>query len=160
MKPLHLALSEHCQKPSKGFTLLEILIAMTIFFAAATSGLLAYQNAMSSSQKAEQVIRLLTYLESVQQQITLQLQQQNTQLFPQQGEGVFLDVNYSWQATLLQSGAPPADYDAETGEVLSYKPRFSLVHIELLLQSGSTQRVFHYQELLWLPVAELQQASP
>lgn len=143
-----------------GFTLLEILIAMTIFFAAATSGLLAYQNAMASGHKAELVTKLLTYVGSVQQQVLEQLQQLPQHNFPQQGDGVFLDISYNWQATLVQSGAPPEDYDAETGTVLYYKPRFSLVNIELVLQSDGTQRVFHYQELLWLPVAELQQASP
>lgn len=147
-------------KLQHGFTLLEILIAMTIFFAAATSGLLAYQNAMASGHKAEQVTKLLTYVESVQQHVFEKLQQQLVHNFPQQGEGVFLDISYNWQASLVQSGAPPEDYDAETGTVLYYKPRFSLVNIELVLQSDGTQRVFHYQELLWLPVAELQQASP
>lgn len=146
-------------RQQSGFTLLEILIAMTIFFAAATSGLLAYQNSMASSQKAEQVIKLLAYVESVQQQVFDQLQQ-SQHSFPQQGDGNFLDITYNWKASLVQTGAPPEDYDAETGAAVLYKPRFSLVDIELMLQSDSTQRVFFYQELLWLPVAEVQQASP
>jgi type II secretory pathway pseudopilin PulG len=159
MNRIHKAAAVESFKRQFAFTLLEILIAMTIFFAAATSGLLAYQNAMSSSLKAEQVVKLLTYVESVQQQVFEQLQS-SPQTFPQQGEGRFMDIQYSWKASLAKKGPPPDDYDAETGVVIYYKPRFSLVDIELVLQSDSTERDFHYQELLWLPVAERQQASP
>lgn len=159
MNKLHKAAAVESIKRQFAFTLLEILIAMTIFFAAATSGLLAYQNAMASSLKAEQVVKLLTYVESVQQQVFDQLQL-SPQTFPQQGEGTFIDVKYNWKASLVKNGAPPEDYDAETGVVVYYKPRYSLVDIELVLQSDSTQRVFYYQELLWLPVAERQLASP
>uniref|UniRef100_A0A486XW23 Prepilin-type N-terminal cleavage/methylation domain-containing protein n=1 Tax=Rheinheimera sp. BAL341 TaxID=1708203 RepID=A0A486XW23_9GAMM len=146
---------KHVSGKLAGFTLLEILIAMTILFAAITSGLYAFQNALDATKKSSDILKLLSPVAILQRDI-------KEQLFANKytGKGRFDDIAYSWEATLSQAVAPAQQIDADSGVLMVYHPRFSLFNVSLTLEYQGNQRNLNYQELTWLPLAQGTQVLP
>lgn len=132
----------------KGFTLIEILVAMTILFLVVTTGFMAFQTALSASQRAIQLQYLLTALPYVQQELKFTLLD-SPELT--NGTGMQLGVSYFWenQPGALK-GAPDDPYALSIGEPPN-KLRFRLHTIKVTLSYEQQQREFTYQELTWLP---------
>lgn len=131
---------------TSGFTLLEILVAMTILFATIVTGMLTYQNNMSNSVKAAEVMHILSQVDAVRSNIRFTLHHEaltsGSDLFSQ-------DVEVSWQAE-EQAYVPPAPTMDESGSGFNqYGPRYHLYAITLTMTYGSSQRVFNYEELIW-----------
>ncbi|MEE2001515.1 type II secretion system protein [Alkalimonas sp. MEB108] len=130
-----------------GFTLIEILVAMTILFSVVTSGFIAYQTALNASDRANQTTVLLTALPFIQQQIRSDLLQQPTQ---SQGEGSMLQVGYRFRNQAGELTAAPEFADELEMGAEPNRPRFRLHHIELELSYQQQVRTFSYQELTWI----------
>lgn len=139
--------ASHGFKINQGFTLVEILIAMTILFATIVSGLMAYQNALSGSERAGQAMVLLAQVTPVQQHIRQQLMAEPLQM---SGRGNFGEISFEWHAELDSFKSPPDRFDADTGDFVEEPPRFRLQTVTLTLYNQQRQRSFHYQELTWL----------
>lgn len=131
----------------QGFTLIEVLIAMTILFALVTTGLVAFQNAQNNSQRATRVIKLLNQVEYIKHSIKAELLQNP---MATAGTGSFAGVSYQWQAETTALLAAPPTIDPDSGVDTVPEPRFRLAQISLTLSLGSTERQFYYQELTWL----------
>lgn len=137
-----------------GFTLLEILIAMTILFSVAAASLSAYQNISFSIYRSTDTIDKLTWLTPIMQNIyaTLKRNEQG-QL---NGEDVVNDVNYQWEAVLFEQSPPPSRLEADSGTLIEYAPRYRLYQVSISVshtQNSAKPRSYNYMELVWSPVA-------
>lgn len=135
----------------QGFSLIEVLMAMTILFAAVTTGLVAFQNSQQSSAKAAEVTHILTQVETLQSAIRFQLQQPvaaNAERVTA-GELQMNGVQVQWQATAINDLPPPARISGEDINPNPYQPRYELFEVLLQLQFDSSQREFVYEELVW-----------
>lgn len=133
------------QRQNNGFTLIEVLIAMTILTASVVTAMLAFQNNMRNSAKAAEVTHLLTQVEVFRSAIAFDLQhtdRRSQELFSQ-------GVRATWKAEQV-AYEPPAKYfsDAEL-EFRTYGPRYRLYEVTLNLEFGSSRRTFTYEELAW-----------
>lgn len=138
---------------SQGFTLVEILIAMTILFATVTTGMVAWNNSLQSAERARKIVILLSRADYFQSHILHRLQN-NPDPF-NMGNGVFLETNFQWQAQQIEMLPPPPRYDHDYGMELEYQPRYRLYAVTLELEYQGITRVFNYQELTWSPFAEM-----
>lgn len=135
----------------RAFTLIEVLIAMTILFALVTSGLVAFHNAQSNNAKATQVVRLLGQVDTIRSTVRAELL---AAPLATTGAGHQGQISYQWQADTIALQAAPPTMDPESGIELVPAPRFRLVNIKLNLSSGDASREFEYQELVWLTDAQ------
>ncbi|CAM5225680.1 type II secretion system protein [Alishewanella longhuensis] len=136
-------------KAARGFTLIEILVAMTILFLVVTTGFMAFQSALAAAQRSAQLNYLLTAVPYIQQQIKMQLQANPQQ---QGGEGMQLNVAYSWQSEAGPLTSAPNDPVLIQFGHTEHKPRFQLHQVSITLTYHQQQRQFSYQELTWLPL--------
>ena len=92
------------QVRARGFTLIEILVAMTILFATVVTGVLAFQNNMQNSVKAAEVMHVLSQVDAARSSIRFTLQHgdetSGTDLYTQ-------DVKIDWRAEQV-AYLPPA----------------------------------------------------
>ncbi|MDN7126981.1 prepilin-type N-terminal cleavage/methylation domain-containing protein [Pseudidiomarina sp. 1ASP75-14] len=134
------------RRATSGFTLIEILVAMTILFATVVTGVMAFQNNMQNSVKAAEVTHILTQLDTVRSNIKFNLQHDGqtsgSELFSQ-------DVEIAWQAEQIAYLPPAPFYDDGLGAYNQYGQRYRLYAITLNMNYGSTQRTFNYEELVW-----------
>ncbi|MGQ4276505.1 type IV pilus modification PilV family protein [Pseudidiomarina sp. E22-M8] len=134
------------QRASRGFTLIEILVAMTILFATVVTGVMAFQNNMQNSVKAAEVMHILTQLDTVRSNVKFNLQHDGetsgNDLYSQ-------DVQINWQAEQVAYLPPAPFYDDGAGGYSQYGPRYRLYAVTLTMDYGSTQRTFNYEELVW-----------
>lgn len=134
------------RRATSGFTLIEILVAMTILFATVVTGVMAFQNNMQNSVKAAEVMHLLSQVDAVRSNIRFNLQHE------QQVSGRDLysqDVRIDWQAEEVAYLPPAPFFDEDTGNLSQYAPRFHLYAVTLTMNYGTTTRVFNYEELVW-----------
>lgn len=131
---------------SKGFTLIEILVAMTILFATVVTGVIAFQNNMQNSAKAAEVLHVLSQVEAARSSIRFSLQHEQVT----SGQELYTqDVKITWQADEV-AYLPPAPYFDENADGYSqHGPRYHLYAITLTMNYGTTTRVFNYEELVW-----------
>lgn len=144
------------QRASSGFTLIEILVAMTILFATIVTGVMAFQNNMQNSVKAAEVMHVLSQVDAVRSNIRFSLQHE------QQTSGQDLytqDVKVDWQAEEVAYLPPAPFFDENAGGFRQYAPRFHLYAIRVTMNYGTTTRIFNYEELVWDETMR-QQASP
>lgn len=136
---------------AQGFSLIEVLMAMTILFAAVTTGLVAFQNSQTSSAKAAEVTHILTQIETLQSAIRFKLQQSaaSSDEPGTSGELRINGVQVTWQAMLINELPPPARVSGEDINLSRYEPRYALYEIAVQLRYDSSQREFFYEELVW-----------
>jgi type II secretory pathway pseudopilin PulG len=134
------------RRATKGFTLIEILVAMTILFATIVTGVIAFQNNMQNSVKAAEVMHVLSQVDAARSSIRFALQHE------QQTSGQDLytqDVEIDWQAQEVAYLPPAPFFSEDSGGFTQYAPRFHLYAITLTMNYGTTTRVFNYEELVW-----------
>ncbi|WP_411369087.1 type II secretion system protein [Pseudidiomarina salilacus] len=143
------------REQTSGFTLIEILVAMTILFAAVITGMMAFQNNMQNSVKAAEVMHVLSQVDAARSNIRFALQHdQQTR-----GQDLYTqDVKIDWQAQEVAYVPPAPFFDEDNGGFNQFAPRFHLYAITLTMQYGTTTRVFDYEELVW--DENMRQASP
>ena len=137
-------------KRQRGFTLLEVLIAATILFAAVAMASETYRSAMLSSGRAEAVVRMLTPLPLITSSIRNQLRANPEESL--EGGAELIGVLYRWSATTARYGAPARRFDPDFGDFKNYPARFRLYDIRLELRFRGQERVFVYQEVAWEPM--------
>ena len=81
---------------ARGFTLIEVLIAATILFAALTVISESYRTSMQSARRAETVVRMLTPLPMIVSNIQAALRADPLERAA--GEGEMLGVRYQFKA--------------------------------------------------------------
>ncbi|MCH8502471.1 MAG: prepilin-type N-terminal cleavage/methylation domain-containing protein [Aliidiomarina sp.] len=135
----------------RGFTLIEILIAMTILFAAVATSMLAFQNSMHSTERAARAVTLLTPVDDIIAHIRGELQEQvlHNAADELSGDGRVLAVDYQWRATVDARRYPSEATATLESERVNAQREFILYRIELTLTQDRAQRDFEYLELVW-----------
>jgi len=133
-----------------GFTLLEVLIAGAIFFAAIAVVAQAYLTVLNSNARANAVAELMGPAILLREVIKTEIGGRADDEIS--GSGRFEKIEYRYTANLRAATAPPPAFDEETSLVREYEPRFRLYDVTLTLSIGRHQQTLIYQELSWLPL--------
>jgi type II secretory pathway pseudopilin PulG len=136
-------------KPSRGFTLIEVLIAATITFTVIAVASASYSTSLQASRRAEAVVNLLAPLPLITTNIRNALRDAPRERLS--GRAEMLGVRYQYDAHTIRYGAPPRRFDPDATEFRDYKPRFRLYEVQLALETAGAKRNFVYQELAWEP---------
>ena len=133
-----------------GFTLVEALIAATIFFA--TIGVVseAYRASMAASRKAELTARLLTPLPIIVSHIANRLKDERADEWREQA--AMQGVRYDARARIARRVAPPRRFDPDSGVIVNSAARFKLYEVTVDLSVAGLTRQFKYEELAWAPL--------
>ena len=136
---------------SRGFTLIEVMIASVILFASLVAITETYRTNVESSRRAEAVIRMATPLVLIVSEIRESLREDP--LDRRSGSGNLMGVSFRFEADISQFASALPAPDPE-GATLDLPPkRFRLYDVRLTLTvPGIAEREFLYQELVWLPV--------
>ena len=133
------------RRSNSGFTLIEVLIAMTILSASVVTAMLAFQNNMRNSAKAAEVTHLLTQVEVLRSAIEFNLHETDIREQQLQSQG----VEANWQAKQMAYAAPSKYFSDAELDYVTYGPRYRLYEVKLEVRFGSSQRTFYYEELVW-----------
>ena len=132
---------------SKGFTLIEVLIAGSIMFIVLVMVTDSFLTARNSSRHANNVIAMLEPVQLIREDIRGKLM-----LVPGQhttGEGRAGNVQFRWDATVEKQAAPPPRYELETDTTAMFKERFFLYNVNVVLSIDEQERIFSYKEFVW-----------
>lgn len=136
---------------ARGLTLVEVLVAAVILFAALSLSALTIQSLRQSSAQAEKVIKTLQPARIIALNIQQQIRQSRQETLS--GDGEVGNVNYSWQATVISKGSAPERFDIESGSVTVPPERFWLYLVKLELHFEGRTEQLQFKELAWLPLA-------
>lgn len=139
-------MNAHVSK-SKGFTLLEVLVAgvlLTVLLSLATS---AYTQLQLSSGKAESVVNLHRPIMGIVRQIEDVLRHSEGKIT--EGRGRMQQVDYEWVAKLQQFKSPPSRSVADDQFIATYAPRFMLFSVSLEVRNQQSQRQYSFDVLAW-----------
>ena len=137
-------------KRQGGFTLLEVLIASTILFAALAVASETYRSTLMASSRSQTVVEMLTPLPLITSSIRNDLRSDPAE--QREGAAAMMGVGYTWRATTARYEPPPARFDADRLDFVSYPPRFRLYDVELKRWLRGQKRVYIYQEVAWEPM--------
>lgn len=132
----------------KGFTLIEVLIASTIFFAAIVVATQSYSASMAADQKARDVVSLLGPVPLLVRKVQSEIRRDPVENLS--GSGRLLDVDYRFEAKQVRFDPPPPRFDPDSGSYREYPNRFKVYDVTLALSYGDAQQSFVYQEWAWL----------
>ncbi|MCJ8269534.1 MAG: type II secretion system GspH family protein [Psychrosphaera sp.] len=133
---------------NSGFTLLEVLISTIILFLFITMASQAFSQAAQSSLKAERAVKVASLVPLLMENIRGKILAVDT-LGDVGGQGQMLDMQYQWQAKILQRKAPASRFDPSTMDFKDYKKRFNLWSVEVVITLGKYQRSWQYEEISW-----------
>jgi len=138
-------------KLNHGFTLIEVLVASVILFSVIATVSMVYRGAFISSEQANKQVNIIKVLPSVLATIKQQVQQQSnlsndTEL---QYNSQALNVVYSWKATLIQSKSAPAQFEMESGKVITGTKKYKLWLVKLTLLSKGLTKEYEFNEMSW-----------
>lgn len=136
------------QASSRGFTLIEVLIAATILFTVIAVVSQSYRNAATASEKARRSVELVGVVPLLLDTIRFRLREADINQTIEQ-QGVLNDFEFSWQAQVVKKGGPPDRLDPEDGGVVSFDDKFYLWQVELTLSKQQYSQQFRFNELTW-----------
>jgi len=138
-------------KQISGFTLVEILVASVILFASIAMVSMVYRGAYISSDKADGHINITGVLPAVLATIRDDIRARgNSNLTELINEANMWDVNYQWQASLLQHKSPPKRYDLDSGSFVIPAKKYKLWQVDLTLKRDNLVKQYQFNELSWL----------
>lgn len=143
-------------KTIRGFTLLEVLIASSIFFAAIIVIAESYRVMVEAQRRAEATVRMVTPLPLLMSRVENLLRENAGDRLDE--TGFMLGVAYSLRGEVIRDVAPLQRMEPDTGVFQNYEPRFRLYEITIELKFGGLKKRFSYQELAWSPLRA--QTSP
>lgn len=133
---------------SRGFTLIEVLIASVILFAVITVVSESYRASLAASGKSRSVVDIAAVLPLIVGHIREVLRSD-----PQEsvsGDGRVLGVDYAFTAESMSFKPPPARFDPDSGQFREYPARYRLYAVRLDLQTPSGKRTFEFKEVAWV----------
>lgn len=135
-------------KYAKGFTLVEVMLAGVILIMTVSAMTLVYRTAALSSGKASDNVNFSSSVGLIFNTIQRQVRGGNV-TEPMTGEGSIAGVDYRWSSTLDKKKGAADRFDIDEGKWMKQPDRFYLWNIELIVESGSRQRVYQFKELSW-----------
>jgi len=134
---------------SKGFTLIEVLIASVIIFTVMTIMYNGFAQATSSSSKATEKLITQTVLPStvnlIKQELAGKFMRRKTS-----GKGDLLGISYEWQAKLMEE-KPLVDFSAtgQSSTESAAQSKVKLWEVELMLSKDGSSHRYAYLETSW-----------
>lgn len=134
-----------------GFTLIEVLIATVILFSSIAMVSLVYRGAFLSSEKANAHIVINGVLPAVLSTIQADLKElaATGQISITQKSKIW-NVDYSWQANVVNSKKAPEKLDIDSGKLVSSKNEYQLWQVDLTLSFKSIQKQYQFSEFSWV----------
>ncbi|XOV79221.1 MAG: type II secretion system protein J [Aestuariibacter sp.] len=117
---------------SRGFTLLEVLVAGVILFAVVATTSMIFNNAILSKTKASQSLSLYGYLPVIVEHVTEQIK-----MGVMQGKAVFDVLQYDWSAKKIAT-KKIVEHGSSINESTSSRSAF-LFEVTLKLNVGSVE---------------------
>lgn len=133
---------------SKGFTLIEVLIAATILFISVSAMTLVYRTASISSITASKNVSFSGSVGLILNTIKSEVRGSNA-TSPQSGSGHIAGTDYSWQTELVSKSAPPSRFDVDSGNWVTPPDRFYLWKVELKINNESKEKNYNFKEISW-----------
>jgi type II secretory pathway component PulJ len=137
-------------KKTNGFTLIEILIASVILFSSLAVVSMIYRGAFISSEKANNHISLVGVLPSILANVRQEIRSKgNSSVSELSQQGVAWDIQYKWQAHLIEHKSAPEIFDVDFGDFLKPPKKYKLWNIDLTLERNGLSKHYQLNELSW-----------
>ena len=136
---------------SKGFTLVEVLIASVILMSVLAITATTFSQSRANSRQAENLVKLHAPLPFILDTIRQQIR--DNPIAELNGDGAFQQVEYRWSAKTEQFLPPPNSMVVENLQLVTFEPRFRLYQVTLQLKYQSKTREFNFKEIAWLRTA-------
>lgn len=137
-------------KRALGLTLVEVLVAAVILFAALSLSALTIQSLRQNSAQAEKTIKILQPVRMIALSIKQQIR--SNPLDNLTGNGELNEVIFQWQAHVVAKGSAPEQFNLDSGTITVPPERFRLYQVELELSYQGKTELLHFKELAWLPL--------
>lgn len=131
---------------TKGFTLIEVLIASVILIGAIAIANAVYGNAVEATLKSKAVLALNKNMPIVLANVRRDIRAEPK---AKSGSGRVFGLSYSWKKQLVEKGAPPSKFDADERQIVRYEEKFSLWLVTLQVTRGSSSRTYQFNEVTW-----------
>lgn len=128
----------------RGFTLIEMLVAAVILFMAVTSGLLVYKASLDNNIRIQKRYEMMTMTEMAVGHIKTAIRKGQ-----QSGTARLGEVSLRWNTEIIRRAAPPSRFDPNVTEFVSYKPRYQLHDVNVVMTNGEYRYQFSYKEVAW-----------
>ncbi|QYJ74055.1 type II secretion system protein J [Shewanella sp. FJAT-52076] len=135
-------------KHSKGFTLIEVLIAFVILLTVVGSISFAYRSAVLSNTKAASAVEMESLLSLLMPTIRARLLMEKD-LAPQTQEGILNDTVFSWQAKVVEKGSAPRQLSPEDGDWIEFPERYYLWNVTITFKRDFAEREYSFKVLTW-----------
>jgi len=133
-----------------GFTLIEVLVAAVILFTSIATVSMVYRGAFLSSEKANQYVTITGVLPSVMANIRRDIRAQgNSAESELDQKGKTWNVQYDWQAKLVEHKGAPSKLDVDTGDFVTPPLKYKLWLVDLSLNFQSTNKQYQFYEVSW-----------
>ncbi|WP_076410993.1 PilW family protein [Shewanella sp. UCD-KL12] len=133
---------------SKGFTLVEVMIAGVILIMTVTAMTMVYRTAALSSGKASDNVEFSASVGMIFNTIQGHVRGGNA-TEAMSGDGHLAGVDYRWSTELITKKGAAEKFDIDEGDWVEQPVRFYLWNVELIVSQGSKERVYNYKELSW-----------
>jgi prepilin-type N-terminal cleavage/methylation domain-containing protein len=146
----HRPLAVHLSVKQKGFTLIEVMVAAVILFAAIATVSMIYRGAFLSSETANNHISINAILPSLLTVIRNDIQKRgNYNEVILSGRANAWGVNYQWKASLLEKKSAPPYYNIDAGKMISPPKKYKLWLVNLTLQQNAINKQYQFNEYSW-----------
>lgn len=133
---------------SKGFTLLEVLIASFIMFLVLSAMTLIYRGAIISSIKAEQSIQINGYFPLIMKDIKQHIIM-NSERKELSANGKLATLSYEWKAAVLLNGSAPSKYSPEERRIIVQPARYKVWQVSVIAKLEKYEKSYMYLEMSW-----------
>ncbi|MDG1750743.1 MAG: prepilin-type N-terminal cleavage/methylation domain-containing protein [Thalassotalea sp.] len=131
---------------SRGFTLIEVLIASFIMFISLAAFTLVFRTTILSSEKAELNVSSAAYTTLIISKITFDLKNSHS-LNEKSGSGELMGRHYQWQARVKETAKPPARYFGNSLSQAEHQAKLWQVKLEVKVNGKNSD--FLYEEITW-----------
>jgi prepilin-type N-terminal cleavage/methylation domain-containing protein len=138
----------HQLKSSRGFTLIEVLLASVILIITISRMTVIYRTAAISSITASDRVKLNGSIGFIMNEIKSKIRGGNA-ISTQSGKGIISGVEYKWYSELNKLKSAPPRYDIDSAMMKTDKPRFYLWDVYLDISYKDRHVDFAYKEVSW-----------
>ena len=134
----------YLMKPS-GFTLLEVLVAGFILFISLSAATLVFTSSSKSSASATSASKISVYASLIRNDIKISLTEDDRD---DSGNGIFMDINYRWQAKVEESKKALPEFSEDSGVQESTRD-ITLWNVNMVLSFEDKEHAYQFFVTSW-----------